>query len=135
MPDLRKMFEQLADAYNHRDPDAFAAHWNPDCEWHPVLARPEGDPGYYGHSGIRRWFEDVNEMYEYVEFHVDFDDLRQVGDRLLVRGRMKAKGRGSGAEVTSDVGWVLELRGERFQRARGYISYEDARHAAEEAAA
>jgi hypothetical protein len=48
---------------------------------------------------------------------------------------MKAKGRGSGAEVTSDVGWVLELRGERFQRAWGYISYEDARRAAEEAAA
>jgi hypothetical protein len=40
MPDLRKMFEQLVDAYNDRDPDAFAAHWNPDCEWHPVLARP-----------------------------------------------------------------------------------------------
>jgi hypothetical protein len=48
----------------------------------PRSRRPEGDPGYYGYSGIRRWFEDVNEMYEYVEFHVDFDDLRQVGDRL-----------------------------------------------------
>ncbi|MGA8925229.1 MAG: nuclear transport factor 2 family protein [Solirubrobacterales bacterium] len=135
MPDYKKMFQQLADAYNDRDPDAFAAHWNSDCEWHPVLARPEGDPGYYGHKGIHSWFEDVNEMYEYVKFQVYFDELRQIGDCLLVRGRMNAKGRGSGAEVTSDVRWVLEPRGEKFQRAWGYMSYDDARRAAEEAAA
>jgi hypothetical protein len=107
----------------------------PTASGTPSSLAPEGDPGYYGHSGIRRWFEDVNEMYEYVEFHVDFDDLRQFGDRLLVPGRMKAKGRASSAEVTSDVGWVLELRGEKFQRAWGYISNEDARRAAEEPAA
>ncbi len=104
MPDFKNMLQQLADAYNDRDPDAFAAHWNSDCEWHPVLARPEGDPGYYGHNGIRSWFEDVNEMYEYVKFHVYFDQLREVGDRLLIRGRMNARGRGSGAEVTSGRG-------------------------------
>jgi hypothetical protein len=51
MPDYKTMFEQLADAYNRRDPDAFVAPFHPDCEWHPVLARPEGDPGYHGHSG------------------------------------------------------------------------------------
>jgi hypothetical protein len=32
MPDYKKMLQQLADAYNNRDPDAFAAHWNSDCE-------------------------------------------------------------------------------------------------------
>jgi hypothetical protein len=121
MPDYKKMLEQLADAYNNRDPDAFAAHWNSDCEWHPVLTRTENDPGYDGHGGIRRWFEDVDEMYEYVEFEVYFDELRQVGDRLLARGRMTAKGRGSGAEITSDVGWVIEPKADKFQRAWGYM--------------
>jgi hypothetical protein len=74
-------------------------------------------------------------MYEYVEFEVYFDDLRQVGDRLLVGGRLHAKGRGSGAEITSDVGWVIEPRGEKFQRGFGYLSYDDARRAAEQASA
>ena len=47
-----------------RDPDACAAVWNPDCEWHPFLtARVEGDPGYHGHNGMRAWFEDVDEMF------------------------------------------------------------------------
>ncbi len=135
MPDYKKMLQQLADAYNNRDPDAFVAPFHSECDWHPVLTRTENDPGYHGHSGIRRWFEDVDEMYEYAEFHVYFDDLRQVGDRLLVRGRMNAKGRASGAEITTDVGWVIEPRGERFQSAWGYATYEDARRAAEEAAA
>jgi ketosteroid isomerase-like protein len=133
MPDLRKILEQVADAYNRRDPDGFAAAFDPECDWHPVLTRAENDPGYHGHSGIRRWFEDVDEMFDYVDFEVYFDDLRQVDDRVLIRGRLHAKGRESGAEVTSDVGWLGELRGEKFLRVRGYASYEDARRAAEEA--
>ena len=133
MADYKKMLQQLADAYNRGDPDAFAAVFHPECDWHPVLTRAENDPGYHGHRGIRRWFEDVDEMFEYVDLEVYFDDLRQVGDRLLIQGRLHAKGRESGAEVTSDVGWVAEPRGEKFLRVWGYVSYEDARRAAEEA--
>ncbi len=64
MADYQPLLERLRDAYNARDADAFAAVWNPDCEWHPFLtARVEGDPGYHGHNGIRAWFEDVDEMF------------------------------------------------------------------------
>jgi ketosteroid isomerase-like protein len=127
-----ELLEQLRDSYNDRDPDAFAAAWNPDCEWHPFLtARVEGDPGYHGHNGIRAWFEDVDEMF--TEIDVELEQFREVGDRLLVLGQMKAKGRGSGAEVTSEVGWVVEPRGERFQRGWAYMSHQEAERAAEEA--
>jgi hypothetical protein len=129
----REMVEVLRDAYNARDPDAFAAVWNPDCEWHPFLtARVEGDPGYHGPNGIRAWFEDVDEMFS--EMHVELDRLREVGDRLLVLGETTAKGRGGGAAVSSEVGWVVEPRGEKFQRGWAYMSHEEAQRAAEEAA-
>ena len=131
MPDYRTMIQQLADAYNNRDPDAFAAVFDPECDWHPVLTRTEDDPGYHGHSGIRRWIDDVDEMYEYVKFDVHFDDLRDVGDRLLVGGRLHARGRESGADFTIDVGWVVEPRGEKFHRGRGYPTYDEARRAVE----
>jgi ketosteroid isomerase-like protein len=134
MPDYKKMFQQLADAYNSRDPDAFVAVFHPECDWHPVLTRTENDPGYHGHSGIRRWFEDVDEMYDYVKFEVYFDGFRQVGDLLLVGGQLHARGRESGAEFISDVGWVIEPRGEKFHRGIGYVTYEEARRAAEDAA-
>jgi ketosteroid isomerase-like protein len=86
------------------------------------------DPGYHGHNGMRAWFEDVDEMFE--EGHVELDQFRQIGDRLLVLGRMTAKQRPSGAEVSSDVGWVIEPRGERFQRGWAYTSQEEAERAA-----
>ncbi|MFL5906448.1 MAG: nuclear transport factor 2 family protein [Solirubrobacterales bacterium] len=132
--DYRRMLEQGRDAYNNRDPEAWVAIWNSDCEWHPFLtARVEGDPGYHGHNGMRAWFEDVDEMYS--EMHVELDTFREVGDRLLVLGQMTARGRGSGAEVSSDVAWVFEPRGEKFQRGWAYNSHEEAERAAEEAAA
>jgi ketosteroid isomerase-like protein len=133
MADYDAQLEQLRDSYNRRDPDAWVAIWNPDCEWHPFLtARVEGDPGYHGHNGMRAWFEDVDEMFD--EIVVELDQYREVGDRLLVLGRMTARGRGSGAEVNTEVGWVIERRGERFQRGWAYTSHEEAERAATEAA-
>ena len=133
MADPQALLEQLRDAYNRRDPDAWVTVWNPDCEWHPFLtARVEGDPGYHGHNGMRAWFEDVDEMFE--EMQVELEQYRQVGDRLLVLGRMTARGRGSGAQVSTEVGWVVEPKGEHFQRGWAYTSHEEAERAAVEAA-
>jgi ketosteroid isomerase-like protein len=129
MPEYRNMLEQLRDSYNSRDADAWVAVWNRDCEWHPFLtARVEGDPGYHGHNGMRAWFEDLDEMFD--EIHAELDQFRQVGDRLLVLGRMTARGRASGTEVESEVGWVVEPKDERFQRGWAYTSHEEAERAA-----
>jgi ketosteroid isomerase-like protein len=133
MPDYQAMLEQLRDSYNRRDPDTWVQVWNPDCEWHPFLtARVEGDPGYHGHNGMRAWFEDVDEMFS--EIQVELGSFREVGDRLLVLGQMTATGRGSGAQVSSEVGWVVEAKGDRFQRGWAYNSHEEAERAAPEAA-
>jgi hypothetical protein len=129
----RKLLEQARDAYNDRDADAWVSIWSTDCEWHPFLtARVEGDPGYHGHNGMRAWFEDVDEMFS--EMHVELETFRQVGERLLVLGEMTAVGRGSGAEVSSDVAWVVEPRGDELWRGWAYASHEEAQRAAEEAA-
>jgi hypothetical protein len=47
---------------------------------------------------------------------------------------MTAKGRGSGAEVSTEVGWVVEPKGELFQRGWAYTSHAEAERAAAEAA-
>jgi ketosteroid isomerase-like protein len=123
------MLEQLRDAYNDRDPDAWIGVWNPDAEWHPFLsAREEGELGYHGHNGMRAWFEDVSEMLE--ESQVDLEQITEIGDRLLVLGRMRARRRGSEEAVTSEVGWVVEPRGEKFQRGWAYTSHAEAERAA-----
>jgi len=125
MADYREQLEQLRDSYNDRDPDAWVAVWNADAEWHPFLtAREEGGLGYHGHNGMRAWFEDVDEMLE--ESRVQLDEIREVDDRLLVLGRMTARRRGTGEAVDKEVGWVVEPRGERFQRGWSYDSHAEA---------
>lgn len=130
---FRELLEQSRDAFNARDPEAWLAAWNADCEWHPYLtAREEGDPGYHGPNGIRAWFEDVDEMFS--DMHVELETFREVGARLLVLGEMTARRRGTGEEASGDVAWVVEARGEKLQRGWSYASHEEAQRAAEEAA-
>ncbi len=119
----QQLLEQSRDAFNERDPEAWIAAWNADCEWHPFLtAREEGDPGYHGHNGIRAWFEDVDEMFS--EIHAELETYREVGDRVLVLGEMNARRKGSGEEVHNEVAWVVEPRGEQLQRGWAYASHE-----------
>jgi ketosteroid isomerase-like protein len=128
--DYRKMLDELFDSYNARDPERWVAVCTPDCEWHPFLtARVEGDPGYHGHNGMRAWFEDVDEMFS--EMHAEMDDFREVGGRVLVFGSMTATGRGSGAEVSSEVAWVMELKGDLLKRGWAYNSHLEAEREAE----
>jgi ketosteroid isomerase-like protein len=126
----REQLEQLRDSFNSRDSNGFAAVWHPTCEWHPFLtARVEGDLGYHGHNGIRAWFEDTDEMFS--DVRVDLDQFREVRGRLVVLGRMTAISRGSGAEVSSEVGWVIEPRGEKLQRGWAYTTHAEAERDAE----
>jgi ketosteroid isomerase-like protein len=129
-PELfRRLAQELVDAFNRRDADGFATLWRPDCEWHPFLtAREEGDPGYHGHNGLRAWFEDLEEMFS--EMHADLGDVRDVRGRPVALGELHARGRASGAEVNSEVAWVLELDGELIRRAWAYTSHEEALRAA-----
>ena len=128
-----ELLQQARDAYNARAAEAWVTIWTTDCEWHPFLtARVEGDPGYHGHNGMRAWFEDVDEMFS--KMHVELETTREVGERLLVLGQMTAVGRGSGAEVSSEVAWVIEPRGDQLRRGWAYDNHAEAERAAEEAA-
>jgi len=129
-PSHRELLERGADAYNSGDADRWVEIWTTDCEWHPFLtARVEGDPGYHGHNGMRAWFEDSAEMF--TEMHVELGQIREVKGRLLVFGQMTAIGRGSGAEVDSEVAWVFEPRGDLFRRGWAYTSHAEAEREAE----
>jgi ketosteroid isomerase-like protein len=127
----RELLAGSAAAFNARDPEAWLELWNVDCEWHPFLtAREEGDPGYHGANGIRTWFEDVDEMFSRI--HVELDQFREIGDRLVVLGTMEAM-RVDGEQMTSEVGWVVEPRGEKLQRGWAYGGHDQAVRAAEDA--
>jgi ketosteroid isomerase-like protein len=124
-----ELFEAGIGAYNRRDPEEFVALCEPDCEWHPFLSSlVEGTTGYRGHDGIRAWFRDIDSMFS--EMRADVGEIRDLGNRVLGLGTIRARGRESGAEVSSPVGWLIEVREGKLRRGWAHASHEEALEAA-----
>ena len=111
---------RLADAYNRRDVDrAFAELVTCDFEWYPATTSALDGSGYRGREGLERFWSDTSENWE--EFRMIADEFRDLGDRVLVLGRLKGRGKGSGAPVEQPFANILEFRGVRVCRARVYF--------------
>jgi ketosteroid isomerase-like protein len=109
------------------DPGAMIATTHPDFEMH--LVGVGGEPVYYvGPSGIREFFHDVAQSWE--SFRFEATDLRDLGDRVLVLGHVRGRGRVSGVEVDARWGWIVELREGRASRLRGFLDQREALEAA-----
>ena len=112
---IRRGYEALAEgggvAFEFLDPDI---EWRGPREF-PDLAEP-----FYGHDGVRRYMEKVDEV---------FDDYRMVpeqfidagGDQVLVFSREGGRGKGSGAEVqTNPTAHLWTIRDGKAIRMQSY---------------
>jgi ketosteroid isomerase-like protein len=78
---------------------------HPDIEYLSYLARLTGDEGRYrGHEGLRRYFGELSEVWEW--FQVDVDEYRDLGEHVVNVGRLRAKGKASGLEVEERLAWL-----------------------------
>jgi ketosteroid isomerase-like protein len=108
-------------------PEAMIAASHPDFEMH--LVGVGGEPVYYaGASGIREFFRDVAESWE--SFRFKATDLRDLGDRVLVLGHVRGRGRASGVEVDDRWAWIIALREGRAASLRGFLDQREALDAA-----
>jgi ketosteroid isomerase-like protein len=57
-------------------------------------------------------------------------DVREIGDRVLVVGRVRAKGRSSGIELDQPLATVCWFRGGKFARMQSFLDYDAATTAA-----
>jgi ketosteroid isomerase-like protein len=91
------------DAWNGEDLDAFLETWHRDCEWRPAFPRSLEGVGtiYRGREGIARAWRGVRAVWE--EYLLHPEDAQVVGDKLVVVGRVSARGRESGVKL--DSGW------------------------------
>jgi ketosteroid isomerase-like protein len=116
------------DAFNRRDVEAGAAVVAADFEWFPAIAEAVERGVYRGREGIEAYFADLGKTWEALHIRPErFDDL---GDRVLMLGRIEGQGVGSGVPVEAAIGVVYELRGGRISRARGYLDQAEALQAA-----
>jgi ketosteroid isomerase-like protein len=122
MTDREELARTSMAAFNRRDVEAVVQTFAPDAEWWPLRSSTEGP--YRGHDGIRAWFEDTAEMFEYLRAEVD--DVDERGDVAVATGRLEVKGRGSGAAIEVPIAWVFRFAGEKVIWAKSYASREEA---------
>jgi ketosteroid isomerase-like protein len=100
---VRRVFE----AFTARDIEAMLALSAPEIEfWGPTASfAHEGEP-YVGHQGMREYFDDVARIWRVLE--VVPHDFRDLGDRVLVFGRVYARGEG-GYISDSPTQWLWQV--------------------------
>jgi ketosteroid isomerase-like protein len=116
------------EAINRGDVEAALSYTDSDGELHSaIIGGTEGNV-YRGHDGLRRWYADVMETFE--ELGTEFTEYRDLGDRIVAFGHIRARGRGSGLEIDSPTGWVFTLRRGKVVRAEGFLDPAEALKAA-----
>jgi ketosteroid isomerase-like protein len=120
--------KRVIDAFNRRDVDAFMELATSDCELFPAFARIVEGGSYRGREGMETYLGDVRDTWE--EVRILGDEFRDLGDRVLVLGRLEGRGRGGGVPVDAPWGMIVEFRDGNVSRIRTYLDHGEALRAA-----
>jgi ketosteroid isomerase-like protein len=99
-------FRQVQDAINRADVDAALRLVAEDVVIKAARSGVEGD--YRGHDGVRKWFADNAD--NFAVFRLSYDDVRDLGDRVLAIGTIHIRGKGSGIETDIPTAGVARFR-------------------------
>src|SRR5271163_3646846 len=87
----------------------------------PGIVRALDGSGYRGREGAERFAADTSE--NWAELQIIAEEFRDLGDRVLVLGRMKGRGKGSGVPVDQPFVTILDFRDYRVWRSRVYLDH------------
>jgi ketosteroid isomerase-like protein len=93
-----------------------------------MSARTFNPETYHGHTGIRRFYREVREVWE--EFRWEPLHLLEAGDNVVVLLHSHGRGRASGLEIARDVAMVWTVREGRAVSLRFYTDQAEAVKAA-----
>ena len=114
----------MVEAVARRDLDRLLELTDPEVEWHSVFAELGEAGTYRGHDGIRRYVSDLSDAWEIMR--ADVDDGLSVGPVVLMVGQLHYRGRGSGVETRSPLGFVARFREGRIVYMRAFQDPEEA---------
>lgn len=115
------------EAFNRDDLDAALERIHEDAVIVPFGAAMEGRR-YEGHAGVTDWYRnEIRPNWE--EFYTHPEEFRKVGDRLLVYGRWRARGRDSGVQLDVPATWVVRVRDGRIADWQTYTDRSEAHSA------
>jgi ketosteroid isomerase-like protein len=115
-----ELTRRLLDAFNERNADAFGVLVTDDAEWVSATAVGIERRTYRGRDGVRQFFEEAS-IWDSIEARAD--DIRDLGDRALVLGRLRWAGN---LEVTGPLALVLQFEEGKLKRIDSYRKTSDA---------
>jgi ketosteroid isomerase-like protein len=128
--DKVELVQRALEAYQLRDASALREMSDEECENYTLTEGvTEGEP-FRGHAGIEEWLRHEFDPWE--EFQLEPTEIREIGERVLLRYRVRARGRGSTVELTADAGSVFEFRAGKIYRLRAYLDWQKALGVAEQ---
>jgi ketosteroid isomerase-like protein len=105
-------FVQGIEAFNRHDIPGSLRFLDPEIVWEHQLADLQGK--LVGPEAVTGWFRDLYEHFQAVE--IDCPDVRDLGDRVLGLGTIRATGKGSGVETKLTFATVATYRNGRLTR-------------------
>jgi ketosteroid isomerase-like protein len=119
---VRRWFKALEDG------NAAPEMCDPEIEITNWAESPITGP-YRGHTGVRRWWEDVTDAFE--EFHWELQSIEAIDEqRCLTVQRIAGRFRHTGIETDWAWGAIITVRRGKILSAVGYVSPRRARRAA-----
>ena len=123
--------QRAIEAWNADDLDAFLAELDAGVAWHPAIQPGlEGNAtAYHGHAGAQKiWRQDRGEAWERLTNRPQ--ELRDLGESVLVLGHIDLTARATGIEFSQEVGEVFDLRAGKIVRIRDFLTHAEALEAA-----
>jgi ketosteroid isomerase-like protein len=117
-----------AESFNRRDIAAILSDLDEDAEWVEDQRYP-GAETFRGPSGversIRKWWD------AWAEIAMEIEETIDLGDRVVLAGRVRARGHDSDVAVDAPFGGVYEFRAGKVVRVRVLGSRDEALEAVE----
>jgi ketosteroid isomerase-like protein len=119
-------FRRNNEAVSRGDIEAALVALDPDIEFIPRRATVQGI--YRGHDGMRKFIAENAESFDL--YQVSYQEVRDLGDRLVAFGTVRARGRESGVEMTTPTAMVATFRDGKMVRAEDFSERSEALKAA-----
>jgi ketosteroid isomerase-like protein len=118
-----EVLQRAAEANNRQDYEAFLEEFDPDVEWHGIFGVMFGGEATVvrGHEGLLKYVRDLDEGFSVRD--VQLSEFRDLGDRIVVLGHVRGRGRESGVEFDSPYGGLAEFKNGKCSKYTDYLDH------------
>ena len=122
---VARSIDAFNQAFNRGDLEGFLEMVTPDIEWLPVMGAMHRDGSFRGRAGVEAYFDALRDAWEDLAFAPGYE-VRDLGEKTLMVGRLQGRGRGSGVTIHTPIAVLYEHRGGQISRIHSFYDPADA---------